>query len=50
MCDNLSLFKCGQKIMYTYTEVGYIAKVTLFFKVDYIPFRTTCTFREKNKC
>ena len=30
MCDNLSLFKCGQKIIYTYTEVGYIAKVTLF--------------------
>ena len=27
MCDNLSLFKCGQKIMYTYTEVGYIARI-----------------------
>ena len=36
MCDNLSLFKCGQKIMYTYTEVGYIAKVILFSYAHYI--------------
>ena len=30
MCDNLSLSKCVQKIMYTHTDVDYIAKVALF--------------------
>ena len=30
MCDNLSLFECGQKKMYTYTEVGYLASYIIF--------------------
>ena len=31
MCDNLSLLKYGQKIMYTYTIVGHITQVYIIF-------------------